>query len=542
MSEPRIILYNLSFHINNTSVAFDDICLSFGSSKYGIVGDNGVGKTTLLKLLIGDLLPEKGSIQRLGTLLYLPQSHDDIDECSTVADVLGVSAVISALSHIQSGQYQESDFDTVGNQWDIESCIQVALSNLNCEYINIDTPFHQLSGGEKTKILLARTLIFESDFIVMDEPTNNLDRVSRAILYDFIGTCKKGLIVVSHDRKLLNKMDSIVEILSKGINLFGGNYDYYYRQKQIENEAIEKAYFYAKNQLKKEKHQVQINRQKSEKRASSGQRLRDKSDQPKMLLDKMEDDAQNSVSKINTKNQRILKNAQTVLDNVKENLEIKESITASLDKTDVPNGKSVLIIENLFFKYTDQNDFLINDFSLKIAGPQRIAITGKNGSGKSTFIKLIRNELMPNHGEIKIGVDHVAYLDQLVSFLNHKLSLIDNFLLLNPDAKIFDAYGSLARFQFRNKDAEKKVSELSGGEKMRAGLAISLSSKKPPQLIILDEPTNHLDLRSIKAIELILRDYRGAILAVSHDEAFLNNIGITRMIEMPYNKRKSEKI
>jgi ATPase subunit of ABC transporter with duplicated ATPase domains len=162
-------------------------------------------------------------------------------------------------------------------------------------------------------------------------------------------------------------------------------------------------------------------------------------------------------------------------------------------------------------------------------GPERVAITGPNGCGKSTLIQLIRGLLIPCSGKIIVGVENIAYLDQTVSFLNHNHTLIENFLHLNREAKPFDAYSALASFKFRNKDAEKTVGDLSGGERMRAALAISLMASNAPQLIILDEPTNHLDLDTIEAIEEALRLYQGAILAVSHDDRFLENIGIKNM-------------
>jgi ATPase subunit of ABC transporter with duplicated ATPase domains len=209
---------------------------------------------------------------------------------------------------------------------------------------------------------------------------------------------------------------------------------------------------------------------------------------------------------------------------------VKEEFNVKLAHTKVPNHKTVIKIENLCFSY-DKRQPLINNFSLTITGPERVAIVGPNGCGKSTLIHLIRGLLIPVSGEITIGVD-MAYLDQTISFLDPNTPIIDNFFTFNPKATQFEAYAALASFKFRNKDAEKCVGNLSGGEKMRAGLAISLMASQPPQLIILDEPTNHLDLDAIEAIEEALKLYQGAILAVSHDETFLNNVGITKKLKL----------
>ncbi|MCX7124612.1 MAG: ATP-binding cassette domain-containing protein, partial [Gammaproteobacteria bacterium] len=280
---------------------------------------------------------------------------------------------------------------------------------------------------------------------------------------------------------------------------------------------------------KQVKNTIQKNKEKHDQSASRGKKLGpEKLD--KFTIGFKKDKSDQSKSRASMKEGKLIYVNLKIVSEIQEKIEVKNNITASLDETKVPNGKTILEIENLFFKYPSQSGFLINDFNLTMAGPERIAIIGENGSGKSTVIKLIRNQLMPVSGKIRINVENIAYLDQELRFLDKNLTLIENFLKLNTDSKIFDAYTALAEFQFRNKDAEKKVRDLSGGERIRAALAISLMSQHPPQLIILDEPTNHLDLRSIEAIENILLQYQGAILAVSHDELFLKNINIDRTI------------
>ena len=528
---PRLIVKNLSFHIENTTVAFSDICLSFESLKYGIVGDNGVGKTTLLKLLSGELAPDSGSVVCNGSLLSIPQTHAAIAENATIGDVLCVSKIIAAIHRVNSGDFSDHDFEIISDQWDIESRIESAMNHFNVSNINMNTLFSTLSGGQKTKILLARILFFQADFVLLDEPTNNLDKASREILYRFMDEYCNGIIVVSHDRTLLNKMDRMIEITTKGIQVYGGNYDFYRQQKDVELSALEKEFDHAKRTIKQVKNTIQKNKEMHDQSEKRGKKLGPKK------LDKLtqgfkKDKSDQSKSRASSIEEKLITEHLKSVSIIREKVEIKTQITASLDATKVPNGKIVLAIENLYFKYEDQSDFLIRDFNLTITGPERVAITGENGSGKSTLIKLINNNLTPASGKIKIGVDHIAYLDQELNFLDKNLTIIDNYLKLNPDAKSFDAYSSLAEFQFRNKEAEKIVGDLSGGERIRSALAICLMSQHPPQLIILDEPTNHLDMRSIEAIENILVQYQGAVLAVSHDEQFLKNVNIERTVSL----------
>ena len=526
---PRLIVNNLSFRIENTAVAFSDVCLSFASLKYGIVGDNGVGKSTLLKLLSGELAPDSGSVACNGPLLSIPQTHAAIAENATIGDVLCVSEIIAAIHRVNSGDFSDQDFEIISDRWDIESRIVTAMKHFNLSEINMNTLFSSLSGGQKTKILLAKILIFQADFVLLDEPTNNLDKSSREILYRFIDEYRNGIIIVSHDRTLLNKMNRIIEVTTKGIQVYGGNYDFYRHQRDIELAALEREFDQAKRTISHVKNSIQKNKEKHDQSASRGKKSGpEKLD--KFTMGFKKDKSDQSKSRASTKEEKLIAEHLKIVSEIREKVEIKNQITASLDATKVPNGKIVLEIENLFFKYESQPDFLIHDFNLVLTGSERIAISGKNGAGKSTLIKLIRTNLVPISGKIRLGVDKVAYLDQELSFLDRNLTLVDNFLKLNFDSKSFDAYSSLAEFQFRNKDAEKRVGELSGGERIRAALAICLMSQHPPQLIILDEPTNHLDTRSIEAIENILVQYQGAILAVSHDENFLKNIHIERQV------------
>ncbi len=528
MSKPQIILNNVSFQLPNTPVVFTDLTLVFESLRYGIVGDNGVGKTTFLKLLSGELTPDKGSIQHMGAFCIVPQSHAIFPDDATVGEVLGVSEILLALSRINSGQSNDDDFETVNDHWDIDSRIDQAFKQFNLDIKNISTPFMHLSGGQKTKVLLIKTQLFLNHFMLLDEPTNNLDKASRDLLTQQIEAHSNGLIVVSHDRDLLNKMDHIIEITPKGIHCYGGNYDFYQQQKAIELDALQHDYMEAKRQITKAKRSVQSTREKHEQRRAKGMRARRSGSQDKITLNSMKGRSEKTQSKMAVKEDHMLSHAKNKLDEVKDKIEIKPEMQCSLDATRVPNGKIVLEIENLSFSYPDQTKTLIQGFNLTLTGPQRIAIVGPNGCGKSTLIKLIRSLLKPIAGKIKVGVDQIAYLDQDVSYLDRNLTLIDNFIALNPEATIFDAHSALAAFNFRNTDAQKQVSSLSGGERMRAGLAIAMMSKHPPQLIILDEPTNHLDLNAILAIEKLLNLYNGAILAVSHDAQFLENINIDR--------------
>lgn len=515
----------------------ENVNLFFGQHKYGIVGRNGLGKTTLLKLMLGEIAPSSGSIQRNGSIAYVPQLHVDlINKEASIADALGVTHILKAIANVNSGSSDESDFSIIGNDWDIEARVLNAFNQLGLDSLDLNLPFKNLSGGQKTKVLLSKTLIFPSDFILFDEPTNNLDKESRGILYHYIAHSKKGIIIVSHDRALLNHCNNIIEITAAGVFSYGGNFDFYKKQKTIKQKAIEEDLKCRTEQLKKSKSLSQSRLEKHQKNESKGsheklRQIKAKGSYDKIEMKSKQGRSEKTNKRIRLQSERKLAFASDELQDAKEKTESHKALNISLEKTSVPNGKDVMQVNNLSFSYMPES-YLIQDFNLKLVGPERVAIIGPNGSGKSTLIQLILGSLAPTSGEITLGLSHIAYLDQAVSFLNPGLSIIDNFLYLNPGSKIFDAYSALAWFGFRNKDAEKIVGQLSGGEKMRAGLAIVLMSLNPPQLIILDEPTNHLDFDTVESIEHALKAYQGAILAVSHDEIFLKNIGIARYISI----------
>lgn len=536
----RIILNNLSFKLPQTPVHFDAINLSFEQRVYGIVGRNGIGKTTLLKLIAEELQPDSGSITRLGSLMMVPQSHHSIAQDATISDTLGVSAILTALGRIQDGSTCADDYALLQDHWDIQKRIEDALSQFALHDVHLSDLFHQLSGGQKTKILLARTQIFADDFLLFDEPTNNLDREAQQALVAFLHNTSQGIILVSHHRELLNQCDVIIDITRKGIQVFGGNYDFYREQKAIQEKALAQELQARTEALGKAKQLVQTRMERHQKNESRGRKgkaeqIKAVGSYDKIQFKSMKGRSEATNRRIRLQASRKLAQVNDDLEEVRSKVEVSEPLNINLDSTKVSSSKIVLQIADLCFAY-DMTKPLIQHFNLQLRGPQRIAIVGPNGCGKSTLIQLIRNELIPHKGSIHIGVKAIAYLDQAVSLLKHTLTLVENFLHYNPKAKSNDAYAKLAAFKFRNIDAEKMAGSLSGGERMRAGLCISLMSDPAPQLILLDEPTNHLDLDAIEALETALNQFEGAIIAVSHDQTFLQAINVGTVMEIPPNR------
>lgn len=523
------ILINQVTYASENKLIFDKLSLALHAKKTGLIGRNGSGKSTLLKLIVGTLLPQAGSIEVTGSLAYCPQALPETANKS-VADLLDVQQKLTALEHIQHGSVDAHDYQMLNDDWLVAERLQQQLSEFGLSHLHLNWPLQQLSGGEIMRLLLAKVFLTHADFIILDEPTNNLDRQARQLLYSAIQKWKKGMLIVSHDRTLLNQLEQIIELDVHGVHVYGGDYQHYEQQQKIMHEALEREVNHAKSNLVKVDQSIQSAREKHEQRQAAGNRLRRSGSQSKLILDAMKERSMQSAGKMSTKHENMLENAQDKLQQAKEKIIYDRQIAISIPLTHVPQGKVLLAIEDLCFSFASTNIF--TNFNLNMTGPERLALVGKNGSGKTTLIKLILGMLLPNQGSIYLGTKQICYLDQQADTLNPELSLLDNFLQINPTATILDAYSALAKFLFRNTTALQLVKYLSGGEKLRAALACALMSKQPPQLLILDEPTNHLDLESITSIESALKCYQGAMIVISHDETFLQNIVINKTLSL----------
>jgi ATPase subunit of ABC transporter with duplicated ATPase domains len=531
-SQPYIQLQHVSFFIES-ALDINQWSYSFSPLKYGIVGDNGSGKSTLLKLICGELSAHDGVILNNGTIAYCPQQYNPPAQ-TRIADTLQVSDKLNALSNISQGSTNPLDYECIASDWDITERIASIFSVLDISDLSLSQHFNHLSGGQKTKILLARVMLSRADFIVLDEPTNNLDQATRQQLIGWIAQQDCGFLIVSHDRELLNTMSCIVELSRLGLNSYGGNYNHYKERKDIEEASYEHAIHAQKEILKKSKQRAQTRRETHEQGEALGRRgkiaqIKARGSYDKIAFKTQQGRSEKTNKRIRIQAERKISGINETLNDAMGRVEHKHDIHADLSATTVPLKKSVLTIDSLCFAYKESEP-LINTMNISIIGPERIALQGKNGAGKTTLIKLILNELQPKSGSLHVGVDKIGYLNQEVSFLNPEHTLIEAFEYHNPDINTRHAYFALASMNFRGRDGLKKVAHLSGGEKIRAGLSIQLLSSHPPQLIILDEPTNHLDLRSISAIESMIKAYKGAVIAISHDLHFLKNIHIERYI------------
>lgn len=527
-----IIIRQLSYALPNGQVLFNHLNLTLAHHRVGLVGRNGIGKSTLIKLIAGEISLQAGIIQSADKIAYLPQ-NPSISSHTTIAAIFHIDDKITALQHIREGSLNEWDYNVLNDDWDIEERYLQQLAAFGLNHLTLDRTLDTLSGGELTRLLLIKAFLSDAEFLLLDEPTNHLDTSAKKRLQQLIQQDKRGILIISHDRDLLNHMDEIIELTTLGAKSYGGNYEAYILQKDLEHTAALQQLQDAKKALTQRLSSIQQASEKHAQRAAYGKNLRKTGSIDKLSANAAKGRSERSQRKMLIKEEQMLENAQQQLITAKAKVEIINKIVVELPATLVANGKILLDVENVSFQYPNTALPIINHFSFTLKGPERVAITGDNGSGKTTLIKLILGELIPTHGTIDHHHTRIAYLDQNSQILKPELSILDNFKRLNPQHSDNVAYMNLARFLFKNEHVHKLVDDLSGGEKLRAALACVLMTSQPPQLLILDEPTNHLDIESIQQIESALQCFEGAMIIISHDHRFLHHCNCTRVIDVP---------
>lgn len=523
-----LTLDSLSLSTPDGTPLFRDLTLSLGRERVGLVGRNGSGKSTLLHAIIGKVPPASGSIHLNGTVGMLQQS---LDETFDLAGALAVTDSLACLARLEAGE--GSVEDATEADWTLPSRVEQALADTGLRDIPLGTPVATLSGGERMRVTLARQILEAPDLLLLDEPTNNLDTEGRQAISNLLRTWPGGMLIASHDRDLLEQVDRIVDLSPVGITIFSGGWSEYAEARNAAREAAETDLARASDALKRTRKSAQQAKERQDRRDKAGRAARAKGDAPKMLLDKRQERAEATRGKGSTLAARQMAESEEDLAAARARIEILAPITMDLPPCGLPSGRRLIDFRDVEMAFGNRHLFGPLDFQL--TGPERVAIAGPNGSGKSTLLRLVTGDLQPTTGKASRLTENVALLDQHVSLLAPGETIVDNMHRLNPGLSANAAHAALARFGFRNDDALQVAGTLSGGEKLRAGLACVFARETPPDLLILDEPTNHLDLRAIEALETGLNAWDGALLLVSHDHTFLSTIGATRFLELRAN-------
>ncbi|MFF5254666.1 ABC-F family ATP-binding cassette domain-containing protein [Streptomyces leeuwenhoekii] len=531
MSDAAVVCSNLSFAWPDDTPVFRDLSFTVTTGRTGLVAPNGSGKSTLLKLIAGELAPAGGSVTVAGTLGYLPQSLPLTGDL-TVAEVLGVAAVIRALDAVESGDVGEEHFTTIGDDWDIEERTRAQLDRLGLAGLALDRTLSTLSGGQVVSLGIAAQLLKRPDVLLLDEPTNNLDLPARHKLYDVLTDFTGCLLLVSHDRALLDRMDRIAELGSGELRLHGGNFTAYEEAVRAEQEVAEKNVRNAEQALKREKREMQQARERAERRASNAARNLKSAGLPRIFAGTMKRGAQESAGRAGQTHAARVGEAKARLDEAGRALRDEQRLVLDLPDTQVPAGRNLFLGQGMQVRLGGRPVFAQGGVDLTVRGPERIALTGPNGAGKTTLMRLVTGDLAADSGEIKRSDGRIAYLSQRLDLLDLDRTVAENFAAFAPERPEAERMNLLARFLFRGPRAHLPAGVLSGGERLRATLACVLCAEPAPHLLLLDEPTNNLDLVSAAQLESALNSYQGAFMVISHDERFLAAIGIDRRLRL----------
>lgn len=515
-----VSLSDLTFSWPDGSPVVDGLDAAFGAGRTGLVGLNGSGKSTLLKLIAGRLQPTRGSVTTHGVAAYLPQDLT-LDPTVRVDTVLGITDIREALVRIESGSGTDSDFETVGTAWDIEERAVSTLHRLGLRRIvagvaDLDRTVGELSGGETTLLGLTAQLLREPDILLLDEPTNNLDGDSRALLTAAIRQFSGPVLIVSHDRDLLDTVDTIAELRDGRVRLFGGNFDNYRQAIEAEQRAAQAAVRDARSDVRRQSRELVETQIKLDRRERYGRRIFESKSQPRILMGANKRSAQESAGKLRGNHLEKVDDAKRALAEAEELVRDDREIRIDLPDTAVFPGQQVIELDGVRLR-SGQN------LQLTVTGPERIALIGRNGVGKTTALQ----EIVRAGTRVPYG-----FLPQRLDIFDEERSVAENVAAAAPHATAEQIRGGLARFLFRGSEADAPASTLSGGERLRAALAMLLAADPPPRLLLLDEPTNNLDLPSLTHLVQALNGFRGALIVVSHDQQFLLEIGITRRLEL----------
>lgn len=527
-----LILQNGSYTHPTGVVLFDTIQLTLHKhDKVGLIGNNGSGKSTLLKIISGQIPLQSGWIKKESESYYIPQVVGQFDDL-TLVQALKIEEKLRALHEILSGNVSEENLEILNDDWTIEDRCREALSYWKLDELDLNQSMKSLSGGQKTKVFLAGIFIHEPELILMDEPSNHLDVASRQLLFDFIESTSKTLLIVSHDRKLLNLLGKICVLDKRGITVYGGNYEFYHEQRNNEQKALSQEVSSMEKTLRKAKEKERETMERQQKLDSRGKKKQEKAGLPTIMLNTLRNNAEKSTSKLKNAHADKIGGISKDLQELRRSLPDLDKMKFGFDSSHLHHGKVLVKADNLNYTYSDS--LLWNENrSFQINSGERIAIKGANGSGKTTLIRLILGNMEPTEGTLFRAVNQSVYIDQDYSLINNELRVYEQAVEFNQTALLeHEVKTRLNYFLFDQNDWDKPCSVLSGGERMRLILCCLTLGVKTPDLIVLDEPTNNLDLESIEILTSAVQAYQGTILVVSHDESFLEQINIQRVLQV----------
>lgn len=518
-----VSLQHVCFQFANGETLLDNLTLSIDHTPTGIVGRNGRGKTILAQLITGLLLPSSGSLSRTGTVAYVAQRVEVMPE-DTVADITGTAPTLAALERMANGTAQQDDFELIDDRWDLAERLRNALDSAGLDHLKAETPADQLSGGQLARVTVIGALLAVPQLLVLDEPTNYLDSSGRAWLLQVLANWQGGLLVVSHDRQLLNTLGRIIELTPQGAQVYGGNYDTYRIHRDAEQLAAVNALEHARLERSREHRRLQKDHDSLQRNAARSRKHAQTANVDRFTKARWKGAATEIVSTVRSAHREHKHTLDTQVRQAYERIQDETPTLLALPASAVPNGRQVLTLMDVQLPWLPASRL-----NLHLAGSVRIAVRGPNGCGKSTLLKLLAGQSQPVSGDCCVHVP-CAYIDQHLGLLDNQRSIVEQLNLLDTPLAEAELRTRLALLQLDALRVTQPAGQLSGGERLKAAMAVALWRQTPAQLLLLDEPTNHLDLESVIAFEHALQGFTGAMMLVSHDEAFIRAVKPTHVL------------
>lgn len=524
MTSHSLTLDRVSYRLADGRPLFTDLSFSFEPVATGLVGANGVGKSVLARLLAGQRVPDSGRVQHSGRVFLLPTPASPPH--GTVGELAGVSTTLAALARIEAGSIDEADFTQVGDRWDLRERLQQHWQALHLpDDLDPAQPAARLSGGQAMQVALSGAWASGADWLILDEPSNHLDARHRQQLYDQLQQWRGGLLVISHDRELLARVQQIVELDARGLHRYGGPWQHYADARAAERETAAAQLDHARAQHRQQQRSAREQHERQQQRQARGTRDARQANQAPILLGRQKQRAEASQGRAQ----------QVQADRLQASAEhLRAAASAvhavpelALFSGDGERGSARLLqAESLVLPHGCNAPL-----QLEIRRGQRIAVVGDNGSGKSTLLRVLAGQLPAREGIVHRHAP-LALLDQQLRGLSAERSILDSVQAANPSADTGELRTRLALLGLDAQRIQRTASSLSDGERVKGALASVLYADPAPQLLLLDEPGNALDLGALQALEELLAAWPGALVMVSHDRHLLQALRPTHVLQV----------
>ena len=518
--QPALISLNqLTYRFAHGETLFDSLNLSFDRRPTAIIGRNGSGKSLLARLLAGELQPSSGSISRHGSLAYVAQDLA-ITAAHSVAELAGVAPTLQALKRLAAGEASLMDLQQVDERWDLAERMAQMLDGAGLGHLRAEDSAASLSGGQRARVAMIGALLSDADLLLLDEPSNHLDRAGRHWLTQQLQAWRGGLIVISHDRPLLDTVQCIVEISAQGVQRHSGSHAEFLARRQAQDSASQAALEQARSQRSRERKRLQQEHDSIQRHAALSRKQAMTANVAGFERAQLKGAARDIMGKVRHAHQDHKSNLDAQVRTAYERVLVDAPVLLNLPANAVPSGQQVFSLERAQLPWlppTAPSSYL----TCHIKGPARVILSGPNGCGKSTLLKMLAGECVPLSGRCTVSVS-CAYLDQSLAQLDPQRSVLEQLLTANGPGDESTLRNHLAHLQLSPRQVTRPSGLLSGGERLKAALTSAVWRPLPAKLLLLDEPTNHLDLASVQAFETALRDFPGALLVASHDQAFID--------------------